>query len=197
MSFEFLDDERYRKSLASVFQDYYFELEGIVELATIENHGIRPEGLTNEIYALFHHISRSLCSITDVEQAAAEIDRAKKTHLKRAILDSYKITINSLLKKTDSKVDLLEDLAADPDYRESICSVLEDINPLRKFKKKIKFLYLDAKKTERKGDTDVAISLYNASLEKCVELSEKIDEIDNNSTYLLALKRIKRIEKAK
>jgi hypothetical protein len=193
----FLTDEKYQEALLSVFNEYHNDLEEILELATIEKNGYRPLHIENEIYALFHHISRSLCSIPAIEEAIKEVERAKSSHLKRAILDSYKITINSVLTESDRKTELLEELATDHDYREVINESIVNLDILKDTKSKIKKTYLEAKKTERDGRTSEAIKLYNSTLELINELSNSIKSIEQNNTFRLALKRIKRIEKDK
>ncbi|MDR2210012.1 MAG: hypothetical protein LBO65_00890 [Spirochaetaceae bacterium] len=172
-------------------------MEEILELATIENNGSRPRHIENEIYALFHHISRSLCNITNVDDAVKEVEQAKNSHLKRAILDSYKIAINSVLKESDKKTDLLEDLATDPDYRECINESIISLELLRKSKSEIKTTYLEAKKKERKGDMSEAVKLYNSAIEKIADLSKSVVEIEKNNVFRLAIKRIKKIERSK
>ena len=78
---QILQDPQYQDALLSVFSDYHTELEDVLELATIENDGIRPDNLTNEIYSLFHHISRSLNSCASVSDAISEVSNAKKNTL--------------------------------------------------------------------------------------------------------------------
>lgn len=192
-----LANGEYQKALLSVFEDYHNDLEEILELATIENNGLRPRNIENEIYALFHHISRSICHIKNADDAIKEVKGAKNSHLKRAILDSYKIAINSVLKESDKKTDLLEDIATDPDYRECIDESVINLRLLKKRKSEIKKTYLEAKKKEREGNMAEAQKLYNGAIEKILTLSKKIDEIEKNNTFLLALKHIKRIEKSK
>jgi hypothetical protein len=192
-----LANKKYQEALLSVFEEYHAGLEEILELATIENDGLRPQHIENEIYALFHHISRSVCHIKDVEDAVKEVEQAKSSHLKRAILDSYKIAINIVLKESDKKTDLLEDLATDPDYRECINDSIISLELLKNGKSAIKTTYLEAKKKEREGNTAGAIELYNSTIEKIGDLSKTIAEIEGNNTFRIAVKRIKKIEKNK
>jgi hypothetical protein len=192
-----LADGKYQEALLSVFEEYHADLEEILELATIENNGLRPLHIENEIYALFHHISRSICHIKNVDEAVKEVEKAKSSHLKRAILDSYKIAINSVLKESDKRTDLLEDIATDPDYRECVDESIINLELLKRRKSEIKTTYLKAKKREREGNTAEAVRLYNSTIEKINDLSKSIADIEKNNTFRLALKRIKRIEKNK
>jgi hypothetical protein len=192
-----LANEEYQKALLSVFEDYHNDLEEILELATIENNGLRPQNIENEIFALFHHISRSICHIKNVDDAIKEVEGAKNSHLKRAILDSYKIAINRVLKESDKKTDLLEDIATDPDYRECIGESAISLKLLKERKSEIKKTYLEAKKKEREGNMAEAQKLYNSTIEKLDDLSKSVAEIEKDGTFFLALKRIKRIEKSK
>jgi hypothetical protein len=193
----FLKDKKYQDTLASVFNEYHADLEEILELATIESNGIRPRHIENEIYALFHHISRSLCDIQEKELAIKEVEHAKNTHLKRAILDSYKIAINNVLKRANKNTEILEEIATDPDYREAINESIVNLNILTGKKNEIKKKYLEAKKTERKGNTAGAILLYNGTIELLNELEYIITDIEKNNTFKLALKHIEKIEKNK
>jgi hypothetical protein len=189
-----LQNSTYQDVLYSVFDEYHSDLEDILELATIESNGKRPQHLTNEIYSLFHHISRSICHITDVQKAIEEVNHAKKSHLKRAILDSYKIAVNKALIRVDKAYTLLEDLSLDSDYRQFIDNTVCDLKEIDTSRKTIKKCYLGAKKHERKGDVQSALFFYNLSLEKINDLSLKIKEIEENIPFNLALKRIKKFE---
>jgi len=194
---QILQDPLYQEALLSIFTDYHIELEDILELATIENNGIRPDNLTNEIYSLFHHISRSLNDISNVKDAIDEVKNAKKTHLKRAILDSYKISINGVLQDESKVSDTLQDLILDEDFRSCVDDSVNKLHSIKELKKDIKKMYLAAKKSERKGLMDDAIKSYNKALEKANELEPFLDEFQTDKTYIVAIKRLKKKEKEK
>jgi hypothetical protein len=51
-----LSDQIYQEKLLELLDFYDKELQGLIELATMECNGIRPAKLENEIYSAFHHI---------------------------------------------------------------------------------------------------------------------------------------------
>ncbi len=188
----FLSNSQYQQALNDVFDSYHKDLEEILELATIESDGLRPDNLTNEIYSLFHHISRSLSSKNTIDEAICEVNRAKDTHLKRAILDSYKICINGVLRRESKTADILETLILDEDFRSCIDDCTTKVKKIKEVKKKIKSTYLEAKKYERKGDFPSAIIYYNKALEEANVLNPFLEEFQNDKTYIIAIKRLRK-----
>ena len=111
-----LNEEGVRGEVEEVFRHYYEDLLPVLVIATAESDGKRPEGLCNEIYSCFHHIARALCEQkVDIQD---ELKSAKKSHLKRAIFDSYKIAINAHLGELSEAKNLLGPV---PKFRQSLC----------------------------------------------------------------------------
>ena len=55
-----LEDPATRRLLAETLVFYYSDIRETVTFTEILSEGQRPDGLTNEVYACFHHIARGL-----------------------------------------------------------------------------------------------------------------------------------------
>lgn len=191
------NDSDYQKELYSIFEIYHNDFEPPLDLATVENDGIRPECLENEIYSLFHHISRSIFCADSKASAIEELRKGSRSHLQRAILDSYKISINSFLERSRTVVENLQQLVLDENFRKCIEDADGDYRALCTFQKDVKKTYLAAKKLERSGNFESAIEKYNLVLDKLVDFESKINEYENSKVYKLALRLLVKKEKEK
>ena len=155
--YSLLHDKDYVEKLHSLYRFYNDNLQDILELATIESDGVRPENLENEIYATFHHINRSMFEKNSVEDAISELDHAIRSHLTRVEYDSYKITINAILTRSNKIITDYEFLLSDEDFRSTMITAVEIFQKIRDTRKSVKGHYYLAKKEERKGNHDKAI----------------------------------------
>lgn len=193
----YFDNADFQKELYGVFESYHNNLEPILDLATIENDGIRPECLENEVYSLFHHISRSIFSSKNKKAGIEELRKGVQSHLRRAILDSYKISINSFLERSRVVVENIQQLILDEDFRKCINDADSEYQEICTFQKTVKAWYLTAKKLERSGDFDKAIEKYNEILDLLYDFDSKISEYENSKLYKLALQLLVKKEKEK
>lgn len=192
---ERLQDGGVQESLSQVFSRYVDDLQELIVLATMENAGVRPKGLVNEIYAAFHHLARALSEETIDFQD--EFRSARESHLKRAILDSYKIAINAVLREDEKLRETLDYLVLVEDFARYVPDGLNKINEIKSKARSVKDAYRDALRAERHGQFDQAIASFNTSLEQAYELRPLIETFTKDKTYLLACAREAKISKEK
>lgn len=190
-----LKDIAVQEGLAKIFVHYYDDLQDILSIATVENSGIRPERLANEIYSCFHHIARGLCD--ESVHAEEEFRTARRSHLKRATLDSYKIAINAFLVEDEKMREILDYLVLVEDFSAFIPDGLAKINEIKASARFVKEHYQIAKASEAGGQFDGAINAFNEALGKCYELREQIEQFTTDKTYLLAVAREAKIQREK
>lgn len=182
-----------QKALADAFVFYYNDLQDVLQIATAHNRGIRPTGLSNEIFSCFHHIARGLCQ--KEKNADEEITSAHRTHLKRVLLDSYKIAINAILDEDRKLKEILDYLVLTEDFEKYVPDGLKKINNIQRQSQKVKQSYREAKSHEAKGDFDRAQDNFNRCLELAGELREQLQIFTSTDTYLLACAREQRERK--
>ncbi|MEO0515258.1 MAG: hypothetical protein AAF086_08190 [Planctomycetota bacterium] len=190
-----LREAEVQKALACVFARYVDDLQELIVLATVENGGVRPKGLTNEIYSAFHHLARGLSE--DHTDFRDQFKSARESHLKRAILDSYKIAINSILDEDNKLLETLYYIVLSEDFTRYIPDGLEKTQKIKDKAASVKAAYKAAMHEERRGDFDAAITSYNTSLERAYELQPLIEVFTRDKTYLLACAREVKITKEK
>lgn len=190
----FLKDDEYQRKLYDLLYFYGEKLQDVIDLATIENNGDRPEGLENEIYSAFHHIYRSLFCKESAADACKELEKALISHLMRARYDSYKIAIYSILKKSDEIIKNLGFLLIDGDFRSVLPDAVNIVNDIGKLQKEIRKIYLVAIKYERQGNNLIAEENYDKALEIIPALSDKIEEIENDKRFKVAIVSVKKKE---
>jgi len=176
-----------QEQLAETLAAYCSDLHDILTIATVHSAGVRPEGLSNEIYSCFHHIARGLC-LPDAD-AEAELTAARKTHIKRAILDSYKIAINYILAEDNKLKEVLDYLVLAEDFSRFIPDGMAKVSDIKQSSRKVIALYSDAKHYESKGDFEKAIDAYNSSLEEGMDLLNLLELFTKDKVYLLACSR--------
>ena len=176
-----------QEQLAEILSTYCVDLHDILTIATIHSAGVRPEGLSNEIFSCFHHIARGLC-LPDVDPKT-ELTAARKSHIKRAILDSYKIAINFILKEDESLREILDYLVLAEDFSKYIPDGMDKVNKIKESVREVKSLYTKAKKSEATSEFDEAIEFYNAALDKGMDLLELLEVFTKDKVYLLACSR--------
>lgn len=184
---EHLKNTEIQEQLAEILITYSIDLHDILTVATVHNSGIRPEGISNEVFSCFHHIARGLC-LPDVN-VTAELTAARKSHIKRAILDSYKVAINFILKEDEKLKEILDYLVLAEDFAKYIPDGMDKINTIKLHSRKVKDFYIEAKRSEAKSDFDDAIEKYNLSLEKGMELLDLLEVFTKDKVYLLACSR--------
>jgi len=173
--------------LAEILAIYCVDLHDILTLATTHNAGVRPEGLSNEIFSCFHHIARGLC-LPDVNPDT-ELTSARKSHIKRAILDSYKIAINFILREDESLREVLDYLVLAEDFAKYIPDGMDKVNGIKESSRKVKSIYMEAKQSEAKSNFDKAIELYNSALSEGMDLLDLLEIFTKDKVYLLACSR--------
>lgn len=182
-----LKDDNVQQLLAEAFSYYSSELYDVLTLATIENAGVRPEGLANEVFSAFHHIARGLCvDGTDVND---ELRSSRRSHLKRATLDSYKIAINAILREDNEAKELLDYMVLVEDFTRFVPDGLQKVNEIKDSSRLAKQRYKEAKRLESCGHFNESIREYNKTLETCYELRKKIEVFTRDKSYILAAAR--------
>ncbi len=182
-----------QQALVEAFVFYYGDLQEVLRIATVHNRGIRPAGLSNEIFSCFHHIARGLCQ--KEKGAVEEITSACRSHLKRALLDSYKIAINAILEEDKKLKEILDYLILTDDFEKFVPDGLKKINEIQRQSQKVKQSYRQAKFHESKGDFDQAQESFNHCLESAYALREQLQIFTSTDTYLLACAREQRERK--
>jgi CRISPR/Cas system-associated endoribonuclease Cas2 len=186
-----LNNAEYREKLYSLFSFYGNELQKVIELATIECNGNRPKNVENEIYSAFHHIWRSMFK-GDLKSAYKDIEDAQNSHLLRVQYDAYKVAINASLCRVDKIAQDYEFLLIDKDFREIMPKAVEVFQSIHDMHKDIRDKYLKAKEYERIGDRKEAVSHYEYTVNKIPDLREKIEEIESDTRFKVALLNVKK-----
>ncbi len=176
-----------QEQLAEILSIYCVDLHDILTIATVHSSGVRPEGLSNEIFSCFHHIARGIC-LPDAD-AKSELTAARKSHIKRAILDSYKIAINFILKEDENLREILDYLVLAEDFSRYIPDGIDKVNDIKKYVREVKSLYSKAKDLEAKSEFDNAIKSYNDALDKGMDLLNLLEVFTKDKVYLLACSR--------
>ena len=147
---EMLREDGVQEKLASLVASYMAVVQPIIIEATVQEAGIRPASLENEIYSCFHHIARGLCVATKKEESEREIDKGESTHLKRVLLDSYKIALTPCLKEYRFIIEDLYHLSLDKDFNPDIYGAepIKQIRDILKIKSDVKEAYQRAKHNE-------------------------------------------------
>lgn len=184
-----LEQKDIQESLADVFAFYAYDLYDILTIATVENAGVRPERLTNEIFSSFHHIARGLCVDDREIDVNKELNSARSSHLKRAALDSYKISINAALSEDNKAKELLDYLVLVEDFTRFVPDGLDKVNKIKAVSRAVKQSYASARQHEAHGNFDGALTSYNEALEGCYDLRDKLTIFTHDKSYILACAR--------
>lgn len=183
-----LQKESVQRKLASLLSAYWNDVQPIVVEATVQSAGIRPDGLENEIYSCFHHVARGLCVGNGEEEAEREMEKAEDSHLKRVLLDSYKIAIWPCLSQYQVVIEDLYHLSLDRDFNPEIYGA-DSIGKIRNvlaLTTRVKEAYKEAKLHEACGETEQAIGSYDCALVGCGELRNAMEELMNGDVYVVA-----------
>lgn len=183
-----LRQENVQEKLATLFASYLSDVQPIIIAATVQRSGVRPEGLENEIYSCFHHVARGLCYKKNRGDAGREVKKGEETHLKRLLLDAYKIAIRPYLEEYQFIVQGLCELASNKDFN-STCfgpEPYEKIRQVLKIKTEIKQAYKDAKHQEALGNSDRAFVEFDRALNGCYELERAVNAVMEEDVYIVA-----------
>ena len=183
-----LREESVQDRLASLMASYLAVVQPIITEATVEKAGIRPAGLENEIYSCFHHIARGLCESTEKEEAVREVDKGENSHLKRVLLDSYKIAISPSLQEYRFIVEDLYHLSLDKDFNPDIYGAepIKKIRNILHIKTEVKEAYKRAKYNEALGNSEESIAAYEEALNACGKLRIAINALMEKDVYIVA-----------
>lgn len=181
-----LDDERIQQVLAETLVFYYKDIRETITFAEVLSDGHRPDGLTNEVYACFHHIARGL--VEESVDSAKEINSAKNSHLKRMGFDAHKILINRCLEEAKPILDTLDLISGNPNCSALIQGGRETINRIRDLRTQVRSHYLTAKRSEGRGDKDAIIHYENAA-NHAVDLLNEVQKVITTNEVLFAIKR--------
>lgn len=184
-----------REAVASVFARYVEDLQEVLVLATAANGGVRPATLTNEIYSCFHHLARGLSA--DGVDSVSEFRSARESHLKRAVLDCYKLALHFVLREDERLREVLDYLVLAEDFTRYIPDGLEKVNAIKDTARSVRGAYCRAMHAERRGQFDEAMASYNTALERAGDLQQQIAVFTKDKTYLLACAREVHKEKEK
>jgi hypothetical protein len=184
---ERLQKPEVQEALAKLVTDYYVDFRYVVTQAEVESEGVRPEGLTNEVYACFHHITRGLSE--EDESPVDEVEKGQDTHLKRLALDAHKIVINRVLKESYPILSAIDFLMSRPELPQLIEGGYERLNEVRIKRQKVKELYLSAKRLEGRGKNHAPLEKYGEALECAILLRDEVDELSDHKQFIYALRR--------
>ena len=158
-----LQDAAVQEELSELVAEYWFEFHEVFITATVCNSGVRPENITNEMYSCLHHVVRGL-GLGPKYFPVDEIKKAKISHIKRGTLDSYKISINSVLKEDDVLLGILDFILLADDLAGDFKEKIFEIKKVRELQANTKEYYKQAKILEAKGKFAEAIEAYNTAL---------------------------------
>lgn len=178
-----LENPEIRKLIRSLLVEYYLNLQPVLGIATVRNEGIRPEGLTNEIYAAFHHLARGLCEVG--ANTEKEIRSAEKSHLRRAILDSYKVAINSYITEESKIYNLIDFISLAEDFDRYFPEAFNVLENLRNSRALVRKYYEEAKRAEVSGNFDLTIEKFNQALSECLHLEKFNNQIMRTNAWHL------------
>lgn len=182
------------QAILDVFQEYYTRVDEIFDWATAENEGVRPIGVSNEIYACFHHIARGLYEDGDSEFFKTQIHSAKR-HLIRGELDCYKIIINIHLRRCAMVEETLSYFRIIEDFNDYVADGLEKLNRVNTLTKELLAKFMEARRAESRGNLEIARECYSECVILTVDHQEAIEEITENKSYLMACRREIRVNK--
>lgn len=184
-----------RRDLIDLLKYYFDEVHPLVDMATIAEEGVRPKCLENEICACFHHIARAFLASKTDEDALKEIEKAGKSHLKRLMLDSYKIIINSRLQEFKQIVRTLQFLVIVDDFKSFAPDGVAQAKEVIRESEAARDLYRRARHMEAQGDFTEAIKYFHDALMTCVKLHDAVQSFMSNGIYLTALAKAARDER--
>lgn len=187
-----LEDEAIREKLADLFAFYFAEATDVMHWAASENEGVHQEGLENEIFSCFHHIARGFCS-GNPDSAVSEIDKGRKTHLKRLLFDAFKIVIANHLEDYNATIRTLDYIVLNEDYKTFNEKGFQDCLDAQRLAREIKHLFKKAKDLEAQGQ-DESENLYRETLNKCSELEEKLITFKDDAAFKVCIARFNRGE---
>ena len=147
---------------------------------------MRFDGLANEVYACFQHVSRGLAE--ESADIIHEFERAKNSHLKRLRLDGHKIVINRALSDAKPILDSIDFLSSNSEIIKLLPDGIENISRVRELRNKLRESYLAAKKSEGRGEYN-AIDYYVKAVEISVELLGEVEHFSGTQEVLFAIKR--------
>lgn len=182
-----LDDPKVKALLTEIFLQYHKDLLPILVIATAEADGVRPEGLSNEMYACLHHMARGVC--VEGANPEAELESARKSHIKRATLDSYKIAIHSYLAELSQAKDLLDYMVLIKEFSAYIPDGIQKAKEVKDLGAQVKNKYRAARFHEMRGAFDDANISFSDCLELCEKLREKLEVFTSDRTYIFACER--------
>ncbi len=185
---ERLKNEANQKALANLIMAYYVDTRAIATTAETLADGMRFNGLANEVYACFQHISRGLAEDAPDVNALAEFDKAENSHLKRLRLDAHKIVINRALEDARPILDSVDFLSSNSEIIKFLPDGNENINRVRKLRKELRASYLQAKRAEGKGDPN-ALDHYREAGQYAVQLLGEVEYFICTNEVLFAIKR--------
>ena len=183
-----LRQEDMQVRVAHLFASYLSIVQPIVNTASVQNAGVRPECLENEIYSCFHHIARGLCCKEDFSSALNEVKKGEDSHLKRLLLDAYKLAIRPQLEEYAFIVEELYSLSLDKDFNPDVFGTepIKKVRNILDIKNRVKDAYQEAKHNEAMGDIGKAVVAFEHSLSDCYALRIAIDELMKEDIFIVA-----------
>lgn len=177
-----LQDTAVQEEISELVAEYWFEFHDIFITATVCNNGIRPENITNEMFSCLHHILRGLGLGPDYTPVD-EIKKAKISHIKRGTLDSYKVSINSVLEEDDVLLGILDFILLADDLAGDFKEKVFEIKNIRELQANTKEYYKQAKILEAKGKFSESIEAYNAALNTGLLIKLSLKRLYNDPIY--------------
>lgn len=190
-----LENTELRKQLAELLAFYFADATDIIHWAASENEGVRQEALENEIFSCFHHIARGFCS-GDPNVAKTELDKGRKTHLKRLVHDAFKIIIANHLSDCNAAVRTIDYIVLNEDYKDFNPDGFRECLEAQQLARSIKRLFKKAKDLEARGIDD-AEKLYREALNECSELEEKLIAFKDDAAFKVCIAKFTREEREK
>lgn len=183
-----LKQEEVQNQVAHLFAVYLATVHPIAGAAAVQNGGERPQCLENEVYSCFHHIARGICCKVNISETCQEVRKGEDSHLKRLLLDAYKIAIRPQLKEYRFIVEELYHLSLDKEFNPAIYGEepIKKVAAILKIKTRIKNSYEKAKRSEALGDCETAIEAFADALANCYELAYSINALMDLNVIVIA-----------
>jgi len=191
-----LKGENVVQALSELLQYYYENCKEALTLAEVVSNGLRPDGLTNEIYACFHHMARGL--VDEDCDAIKECSEKAITHLKRVALDSHKIVINKILRESEPFLSALDVLSCRSDLAVFVDGGQDTLDSVLLLRNRIQSKYIEARIDENHSRESM-FDKYKDATDLAMELKAKVCKIrsQNRIAILMANYREERENKKK
>lgn len=183
---ERLSEQKNVDALCELILAYYVDTREIATLAETLSEGMRFDGLANEVYACFQHMSRGLAA--EKADPIKEFEKANNSHLKRLRLDGHKIVINRALRDAKPILDSLDLISSNSEIVHLLPEGQKTLSKVRELRKQLRSKYLEAKRKEGRGDENT-LECFQEALSLSIKLLSEIEHFSTTNEVLFAITR--------